>query len=144
MSYYPVPSAQIQLQAFPKMKRQNHPYMHRTVRQETTKFKAGTLPLNMYETPVYRGERLVFAPNKDNEDNEVERDNEREDGRSSRIYKADQLSEYDDVSSDDNVSTLAEDGAEPQLLNKELEFLFTTARRSARTVRTSNKAVLLL
>ena len=34
----------------------------RTVRQETTKSKAGTLPLNMYQTAVHRGERLEFAP----------------------------------------------------------------------------------
>ena len=34
----------------------------RTVRQETTKYKAGTLPLNMYQTAIHRGERLEFAP----------------------------------------------------------------------------------
>ena len=34
----------------------------RTVRQETTKYKAGTLPLNMYQTAVHRGERLECAP----------------------------------------------------------------------------------
>ena len=30
----------------------------RTIRQETPKCKAGTLPLNMYQTVVHRGERL--------------------------------------------------------------------------------------
>ena len=30
----------------------------RTVRQETTKYKAGTLPMNIYQTAVHRGERL--------------------------------------------------------------------------------------
>ena len=34
----------------------------RTVRQETTKYKAGTLPLNMYQTAFHWGERLEFAP----------------------------------------------------------------------------------
>ena len=57
----------------------------------------------------------MFAPNEDSEDNEVQRDDERGDGHSSGIYEADQLSECND---DD--STLAEDGAEPQILNKEL------------------------
>ena len=33
----------------------------RTVRQETTKFKAGTLPLNMYESVKQIGERLLFT-----------------------------------------------------------------------------------
>ena len=52
---------------------------------------------------------------------------------------------YDDDSSDDNDSVLEEDSAEPQLLNKELGFLFTAPRtRSGRMVRTSNKAVLWL
>ena len=161
-SYYPVPSSQIQLKDFPKMKQQNHPYMHpndqdlmrkwandhgkcvrqRTVRQETTKFKAGTLPLNMYETPVHRGERLNFTQN---EDDQLPRDDEREDACSSEISEADQLSEYDEESSDDNDSVLEENGSQPQLLNKELGFLFTAARtRSGRMVRTSNKAVLWL
>ena len=43
------------------------------------------------------------------------RDDEREDGCSSGISEADQLSEYDDESSDDNDSALEEDGAEPDL-----------------------------
>ena len=81
-SYYPVPSTQCHLQDFPRMTQQNLPVMsladqdlmgnwanthgkcvrQRTVRQETTKYKAGTLPLNMYQTAVHRGERLEFAP----------------------------------------------------------------------------------
>ena len=68
-SYYPVPATQMHLSELPKMRQQSHPSMsksdqefmrswardnrkcvrQRTVRQETTKFKAGTLPLNMYE-----------------------------------------------------------------------------------------------
>ena len=119
------------------MKQQNHPYMHpndqdlmtkwandhgkcvrqRTVRQETIKFKAGILLLNMYETSVYGGERLDFEQN---EDREVPQDDERKGRSSSRISEADQLSEYDDDFSDNNDSVLEEDGAEPQLLNTEL------------------------
>ena len=54
-------------------------------------------------------------------------------------------SEYDDDSSDDKDSVLEEAGAEPQLLNKELGFLFTAPRtRNGRMERTSNKAVLWL
>ena len=75
--YYPVPSTQIHLQDFPRMTQQNLPVMssaaqdlirnwanthgkcvrQRIVRQETTKYEVGTLPLNMYQTAVYRGER---------------------------------------------------------------------------------------
>ena len=29
---------------------------------QTTKYKAGILPLNMYQTAVHRGERLELAP----------------------------------------------------------------------------------
>ena len=61
------------------------------------------------------------------------------------LIEADQLSEYDDKSSDDNESVLEEDGAVHQLLNKDLSFLFTAPRtRGGRMVRTSNKAVLWL
>ena len=87
-SYYPVFSKQIHLQDFPRMTQQKQPFMsladqdlmrnwakshgkcvrQRTVRQETTKYKAGTLPLNMYQTAVQRGERLEFVP-VENEDN---------------------------------------------------------------------------
>ena len=105
-------------------------HFRRTVRKETTKFKAGILSLNMYETAVHGGERLDFALNKDNE---VPQDDE---GSSSGISEADQLSKYDDDSSDDNDSVLEKDGAEPQLPNRELDFLFTAPRtRSGRMVR---------
>ena len=81
-SYYPVPSIQIHLQDFPRITQQNLPVMssadqdlmrnwanthgkcviQRAVRQETTKYKAGSLRLNMYQTAVHRGERLEFSP----------------------------------------------------------------------------------
>ena len=67
-------------------------------------------------------------------DNKVPQDDERKDRSSSGNSEADQLSEYDDDSSDDNDSVL-EDGAEPQCLNKQLGFLFTAPRtRSGRMV----------
>ena len=79
-SYDPVPLTQINLQDFPRMTQKNQPVMssadqglmrnwanthgkcvrQRTVRQETTKYKAGTLPLNMYQTAVHCGEWLEF------------------------------------------------------------------------------------
>ena len=37
-----------------------------TVRQETTEYKAGTLPLNMYHTALLQRERLEFT--QENED----------------------------------------------------------------------------
>ena len=64
---------------------------------------------------------------------EVPQDDERKGGSSSGISEADQLSECDDDSSDDNDSVLEEDGTEPQLLNKELGFFYTAPRtRSGR------------
>ena len=59
----------------------------RTFRQNS---RGKTLPLNMYETAVPRGEWLDFAPN---EDNEVPSDDEKEDGRSSGNSKAGQICE---------------------------------------------------
>ena len=46
----------------------------RKIGEETTKLTVGTLPLNMYETSVQRGKKLVFAPNED----KVQCDDERE------------------------------------------------------------------
>ena len=72
----------------------------RTVRQETTKYKAGTLPLNMYQTDVHRGERLEFAPVERVEQPEFSKEEGREGAPTSRDQGDDQLSEYDDDSSD--------------------------------------------
>ena len=78
------------------------------------------------ELSVKRESGVEFTVNCDSE---VPQDDERKDGSSSGISEADQLYEYDDEASDDNDSVL-EDGAEPQLLNKELGFLFTAPRTS--------------
>ena len=83
-SSYPVPATQMHLSEFPKMRQQSHPSMsksdqelmrswardngkcvrQRTVRQETTKFKAGTLPLNMYEQNEIPIEKFQWAASK--------------------------------------------------------------------------------
>ena len=160
-SYYPVPSTQIHLQDFPRMTKQNLPVMSSadqdvmrkwenthgkcvrqcTVRQETTKYKAGTLPLNMYQTAIHRGERLEFAT--------VEPEFSNEEGTegapSSRDPGNDQLSEYDDDSSDNDCDDFAveEDGAICDVQNEELGFLFASRRtRSGRKVTTTRKAFL--
>ena len=128
----------------------------RTVRQETTKYKAGTLPLNMYQTAVQRGERLEFAPveNKDNEEplESVSREEGREGAFASTDLEGDQLSEYNKDSSDnesddghDAVEDVedVEDSDISHQQNKELGFLFAASRtRSGQMVRTSNRAVL--
>ena len=53
----------------------------RTVLQETTKYKAGTLPLNMYQTAVHRGE---FAPVEGVEQPEFSKEEGREGAPTSR------------------------------------------------------------
>lgn len=163
-SYYPVPSTQIHLQDFPRMLKQNLPVMssadqdlmrnwanthgkcvrQRTVRQETTKYKAGTLPLNIYQTAVHRAERLEFAPVERVEQPEFSKKEVREGAPTSRDPGDDQLSEYDDDSSDnDDDFAVEEDGAIRDMQNEELGFLFASRRtRSGRIVKTTNKALL--
>ena len=117
----------------------------RTVRQETTKYKAGTLPLNMYQTAVYRGERLEFAPVESVEQPEFSKEEGREGAPTSRDPGDDQLSEYDDDSSDNDSDDFAmeEDGANRDMQNEELGFLFASRRtQSGRVVKTTNKALL--
>ena len=117
----------------------------RTVRQETTKYKAGTLPLNMYQTAVHRGERLEFAPVERVEQPEFSKEGGREGAPSSRDPGDDQLSEYDDDSSDNDSDDFAgeEDGAIRDMQNEELGFLFASRRtRRGRIVKTTNKALL--
>ena len=115
----------------------------RTVRKETTKYKASTLPLNVYQTAVHRGERLEFAPVERVEQPEVSKEEGREGAPTSRDPGDDQLSEYDDDSSDNHSDDFAveEDSTIPDLQNSELGFLFAPRRtRSGRIVKTANKA----
>ena len=85
----------------------------RTVRQETTKSKAGTLPLNMSQTAVHREERLEFAPVQRVQQAEFSKEEGRESAPTSRDPGDDQLSEYDDDSSENDSDDFAvrEDGA---------------------------------
>ena len=83
-SYYPVLRQSTPLNAIPKLEhlkarrelnRQEKDLMiewatnngraarQRSVRQETTMFKAGTLPLNMYRTSDYPKDKVSFSPN---------------------------------------------------------------------------------
>ena len=154
-----------QNQDFPRMTQQNLPVMssadqdlmrnwanthgkcvrQRTVRQETTKYKAGTLSLNMYQTAVHRGERLEFAPVERVEQPEFSKEEGREGAPTSRDPGDDQLSEYDDDSSDNDSDDFGveEYGAIRDMQNDELGFLFASRRtRSGRIVKTTNKALL--
>lgn len=164
-SYYPVPLTQIYLQDFPRMMQQNLPVMssadqdlmrnwanthgkcvrQRTIRQETTKYKAGTLPLNMHQTAVHRGERLEFAPVERVEQPEFSKEEGREGASTSRDPGDNQLSKYDDDSSDKDSDDFAveEDGAIRDMQNEELGFLFASRRtQSGQKVKTTNKALL--
>ena len=80
---------------------------------QTTKYKAGTLPLNIYQTAVHRGGRLEFAPVERVEQPEFSKEEGREGAPTSRDPGDDQLSEYDDDSSDNDSDDFAveEDGA---------------------------------
>ena len=154
-----------QNQDFPRMTQQNLPVMssadqdlmrnwanthgkcvrQRTVRQETTKCNAGTLPLNKYQTAVHRGERLEFAPVERVEQPEFSKEEGREGAPTSRDPGDDQLSEYDDDSSDNDSDDFGveEYGAIRDMQNDELGFLFASRRtRSGRIVKTTNKALL--
>ena len=83
----------------------------------------------MYQTAVHRGERLEFAPVERVEQPEFSKEEGREGAPTSRDPKDDQLSEYDDDSSDND--------------SDELGFLFASRRtRSGRIVKTTNKALL--
>ena len=103
-----------------------------TVRQETTKYKAGTLPLNMYQTAVQRGERVEFAPVERVEQHEFLKEEGREGAPTSRDPGDDQLSKYDDDFSDNDSDDFAmeEYGAICDMQNEELGFLLHRAERA--------------
>ena len=50
----------------------------RTVRQETTKFKAGTLPLNMYTTSAQSTGKIIIERVEEDHHEESEHDEEQE------------------------------------------------------------------
>ena len=99
----------------------------------------------MYQTAVHRGERLEFAPVEKVEQPEFSKDKGREGEPTSRDPGDDQLSEYDDDSSDNDSDDFAleEDGAIHDMQNEKLGFLFAPRRtRSGRKVATARKALL--
>ena len=124
-SYHPVPSSQIDWKGLPRMEPLKSPLMspednglmrkwardpgkcfrQRTVRQETTKYKAGTLPLNMYQTTdtlQSAGERIVWPSEHDEDQNVNVQEKPTE-------VNMDQASEYDmesdeEPEEDENVS----------------------------------------
>ena len=106
----------------------------RTVRQETTKSKAGTLPLNMSQTAVHREERLEFAPVQRVQQAEFSKEEGRESAPTSRDPGDDQLSEYDD-----------ERKMVPFVIcrtRNSVSFFALRRTRSGRIVKTTNKALL--
>ena len=76
----------------------------RTVRQETTKYKSGALPLNMYQSEEEIGEKLQF------------------DGASEEREEAIEGDKYSDESGTDPDSDLSDD----ELTRQNLSFLITT------------------
>ena len=76
----------------------------RTVRQETTKYKSGTLPLNIYQSEEEIGEKLQF------------------DGASEEREEAFEGEKYSDESGTDPDSDLSDD----ELTRQNLSFLRTT------------------
>ena len=92
----------------------------RTVRQETTKFKAGTLPLNMYDTSSQSTEKIVIEHVEEDHHEESEHDEEQE-------------SEYDTESESELPPAVDSDQVD------EMTFLRAVTTRSGRTVRIASK-----
>ena len=107
----------------------------RTVRQETTMFKAGTLPLNMYATSVAQNEKVTFqtrpleAPvdvnqNEQEDAAEMSREGSRDTGDCEQ-----QESEYDtDSDTEDQVDN-----------EDEMTFLRAVTTRSGKMVKVTSK-----
>ena len=107
----------------------------RTVRQETTMFKAGTLPLNMYATSVAQNEKVTLqtrpseAPvdvnqNEQEDAAEMSREGSRDTG-----YCEQQESEYDtDSDTEDQVDN-----------EDEMTFLRAVTTRSGRMIKVTSK-----
>ena len=101
---------------------------HKSVRQDSTKYNASTLPLNMYQTVVHQGERLEFAQVKRIEQPEFSKEEGREGAATLRDPRDNQLSKYDDDSSDNDSDGFAveEDAAIHDMQSEELGFLFAS------------------
>ena len=92
----------------------------RTVRQETTKFKAGTLPLNMYATSAQSTEKIIIEHAEEDHHEEAEHDEEQE-------------SEYDTESESELLPNVDSDQED------EMTFLRAVTTRSGRTVQVASK-----
>ena len=108
-----------------------------TVGQETTMFKAGTLPLNMYATSVAENEKVMFLQTRP-EAAAVEK--EREEVRSelsaegsSDMEDAEQESEYDMESESEEQVVNLDDNKD------EMTFLHVATTHSGRTVKVTSK-----
>ena len=95
----------------------------RTVQQEITKYKAGTLPLNMYESKKPIGEKIQFETASDNKLQENnENSSEHLDGN-----RSDLMDEYSEGSNSSDLEIDSDDESE-----NSLSFLRTT--RSDRSI----------
>ena len=92
----------------------------RTVRQETTKFKARTLPLNMYATSPQSTEKIIIE--------HVEEDHHEESD-----HNEEQESKYDTEYESELLPTVDSDQED------EMTFLRALTTRSGRTVRIASK-----
>ena len=141
-SYYPVPSNSIRFWDIPflpplpavHMNDEDQEYMRewarnngksvrqRTVRQETTKYKAGTLPLNMYESKQPVGGKIQFETPPANELNANHVDN-----NSSENQDENHFQEYSEES-DSSDSEIGDDD------ESESAFSFLRTTRSGRSI----------
>ena len=107
----------------------------RTVRQETTMFKAGTLPLNMYATSVAQNEKVTFQTRPSDAPVDVDQNEQQEDAAemsregSRDTGDCEQESEYD-----------TDSDIEDQVDNEdEMTFLRAVTTRSGRMVKVTSK-----
>ena len=118
---------------------------HQVRQARNHQVKAGTLPLNMYQTAAHRAELLEFVLVERVEQPEFVKEEGKEGATSQRDPADDQLSEYDDDSSDNDSDDFAVevDCAIRDMQNEDLGFLFAWRRtRSGRKVTTIRKALL--
>ena len=107
----------------------------RTVRQETTMFKAGTLPLNMYATSVAQTEKVTFQTRSSEAPVDVDQNEQQEDAAemsregSRDTGECEQESEYDTDSDIEN----------PVDNEDEMTFLRAVTTRSGRMVKVTSK-----
>ena len=114
----------------------------RTVRQETSMFKAGTLPLNMYATSEQPKEKITMERTLGHVDaagdlgcpvEVVESNRKRQEEENQKDTDDEQESEYDTESESELPATVDSD------LEDEMTFLRAVTTRSGRTIRVTSK-----